>query len=256
MNHAEIEAAFASAVMDPKTPTPPWALSPRGDVDARRFSVYRNNVHVGLVGVLRAKFPVTARIVGEEFFTAMARAFCALDKPRSPLLAEYGDTFPDFIEAFAPAAGLPYLADVARLECHWLRAYHAADAAALALTDISTLPPSGMLALTLAAHPAAALVASRHPVGSIWSANRSAGDVRLRASGAETILVTRPGYEVDVRIVSEADGRFCASLFGGETIEAAAEAAAARFATFDLGTALVGLVSAGAFVSNPHPGTR
>jgi hypothetical protein len=39
VNQALIEDQFAAAVIDPARPVPAWALSPRGDVDARRFAV-------------------------------------------------------------------------------------------------------------------------------------------------------------------------------------------------------------------------
>ena len=46
-----------------------------GTPDFRRFSVYRNNIAVGLIAALEARYPVTQRIVGAEAFRTMARAF-------------------------------------------------------------------------------------------------------------------------------------------------------------------------------------
>jgi len=80
----------------------------------------------GLGKALKSRFPVVEKIVGEEFFAAMTRVFVKAQPPRSPLLATYGDDFPDFIATFEPARGLPYLADVARLEATRTRSYHAA----------------------------------------------------------------------------------------------------------------------------------
>ena len=53
----------------------------------RRFAVHRNNVVAGLVKALEARFPAAEKIVGKEFFAAMARAFVLERPPRSPLLA-------------------------------------------------------------------------------------------------------------------------------------------------------------------------
>ena len=58
----------------------------------------------------------------------MARAYALAEPPRSPVLMDYGAGFADFIAGFAPAASLPYLPDVARIERAWREAYHAADA--------------------------------------------------------------------------------------------------------------------------------
>ncbi len=53
-------SAFARALADGQPP--PFATP------ARRFAVYRNNVAVGLIRALEARFPVTRRLVGDAFF--------------------------------------------------------------------------------------------------------------------------------------------------------------------------------------------
>ena len=70
----------------------------------RRFGVYRNNVYSSLIDVLQARFPVVSRLVGEEFFRAMARVYVEQEPPRSAVLLRYGASFPDFVASFAPAA--------------------------------------------------------------------------------------------------------------------------------------------------------
>jgi hypothetical protein len=126
-----IQHAFAAALLDPERPVPNALTSHTARVPTRRFAVYRNNVAVGLVDALARRFPATQRIVGEEFFRAMARLYVQAEPPRSPLLMQYGDTFADFIARFPPAAEIVYLVDVARLEAARTRAHHAADAAPL-----------------------------------------------------------------------------------------------------------------------------
>ena len=101
---AERQGGFAAAVLDAGAPIPPGLVGPDGKPSARRFAVYRNNVIVGLSESMKITFPAVARIVGEEFFLAMARAYVVADPPRSPMLLEYGDGFPDFVERFPPAA--------------------------------------------------------------------------------------------------------------------------------------------------------
>ena len=146
----------ATALFDPAQPCPAGLIAWNGSDPARRFGVYRNNVIVSLVDALADTFAVTQELVGVQFFRAMAREFAGTNPPTSPLLAFYGDTFPDFIEHFPPATGLPYLADVARIEHLRVHAYHAADlepvhaeTIAAALAEVADLPH-----LRLAIHPA------------------------------------------------------------------------------------------------------
>lgn len=83
------------------------------------------------------------------------------------MLIEYGEALPEFIQSFAPAASLAYLADVARLECAWWRAYHAADAQPLEARAFAHLDPGRLEHTRFVFHPSVSLIASRHPVAAI-----------------------------------------------------------------------------------------
>ena len=52
------------------------------------------------------------------------------------MLVDYGEEFPDFLATFEPAAELPYLSDVARLDRFWTQAHVAADQTPIAAADI------------------------------------------------------------------------------------------------------------------------
>jgi len=159
----------------------------------------------------------------------------------------YGDGFPDFIGGFEPAKGLPYLADVARIEAAWTRAYHAADQEPSGIAWIASLDPAELTGARFEPHPAAAIVVSAFPAGSIWAAHQSETVTPVSKQSGETVLVVRPELDVHVHVLPASDTAFAAALLDGETIGAAAETAFAASPDFDFGKALVGLVSLGAF---------
>ncbi len=132
-------SAFAAALSEPSAAPPAMTRGRLGAPDACRFSVYRNNVAVGLIGALEARYPASRRIAGEDLFRGIARAFVRVNKPNSPVMIAYGEDFPEFVAAHAGAD--PCLADVARLENAWVQAYHAADAAAATVGDLAALSP-------------------------------------------------------------------------------------------------------------------
>ena len=80
------QSAFAEALLDPDRPLPAGIIDPDGAPAPKRFAVYRNNVTVSLIEALAAGFPVVQRIVGEEFFGAMACEFVRAHPPGSPLV--------------------------------------------------------------------------------------------------------------------------------------------------------------------------
>src|SRR5262245_61159155 len=80
----------------------------------RRPGMHRHHAAAGLVSALAERFPVVQRLVGEEFFRGMARAYVTQEPPRSPVLIQLGATFPAFVDGFDVAATIPYLGDMAR----------------------------------------------------------------------------------------------------------------------------------------------
>jgi hypothetical protein len=247
MSATAIESRLAAAIRDPAMPVPEGLTSARGEPDRLRFAVYRNNVHVSLVEALAKAFPVTRRLVGEEFFRAMARAYVALHKPTSPVLIAYGRNFPDFVADFPPAARLAYLPDLARLERAWLHAYHAAEATPLDAGEVLGRAPDKLPGLSFLAHPATALVRSDHAIGSIWAAHQAETVKPVETGRAEAVLVTRPQAEVRATVLPHADIPFVTRLLDQAPLGEAAWQALSADPGFDAGRALRGLLALGAF---------
>jgi hypothetical protein len=247
---AETQRSFAAALLDPALPAPAGLVGPDGKPSSRRFAVYRNNVIVGLTRTLKDAYPVVHRIVGSEFFLAMARAYVVGDLPRSPMLFDYGAGLPDFIDRFEPASVLPYLADVARIERAWTEAYHSSEASPIGPSAFSEIDPDLLQDVSLVLHPSVRIVRSRFPSLTIWQMNVDGGvpgPVDL-AAGGENVLVVRPQAGVEVRSVPNGSPEFIHALASGRPVLAAFEEAIAAEPSFDLSANLSDLVQAGAVV--------
>jgi hypothetical protein len=251
---AETQAAFAAAVMDPRLPTPADVIECGPDATEcgprRGFAVYRNNSLVTLIDALQERFPVTCRLVGEEFFRAMARSYVSGNRPRSPLLMNYGDDFARFVEGFAPANGVPYLSDIARLEVAWSQSYHAAEASSLQVRALADERPDALLEMRLTLHPSTRVLRSAYPIADIWSAHQAVGAVmRPTRWEPQDVLVVRPAADVEVNAVSFGLYDFVAALLDRHCVQHAAEGALRAHPDFDLGQSLVDLLRFGAIVA-------
>lgn len=245
--------AFAAALLDAQRPLPPGLKAWNGSDPARRFAVYRNNVIVSLVAALADSFPVVRRLVGEAFFEAMAAVHVRAQPPASPVLADYGAGFADWLDGFAPAQSLPYLADMARLEHARVMAYHAADAAPLQaeviaarVADAQRLPGSWPML-----HPSCRVLRSRYAIAALWAAHQRDGEmppIDIDQPGA-TLVLRDPGDAVLVIALDDGAAAFCAALQRGETLAAALHAAEAAGAGFDLAGTLALLLRHGAIVA-------
>ncbi len=220
------QQTFFDALLNPDRPPPGELTTWNGSDVTTRFSVYRNNVVASLIGALADTFPVTQQLVGEEFFLAMARIFVSAEPPRSRVLAFYGDAFPHFVEHFPPAASVPYLADVARLEMSRVHAFHAGDADELpvdviaqALANTDDLPN-----LIVGLHPSLQLLQSKYAVVSLWAAHQGIIDIsKVDPWTGENALVIRPQLDVEVISLDPSAAAFVAYLMQGENLGFATE---------------------------------
>jgi uncharacterized protein len=201
------------------------------------MAVYRGNVFGNWSGALAGAYPAVRRIVGEDYFDALARRYAAAYPSASGDLNEYGQAFARFLGEDADVQDLRYLPDVARLE--WLahRAYFAADP--------SPFDPARADEARLS--PACGLLASDWPVATIWNAHQPDGDPRSvdLGAGGELVLVCRPRWRAEVLALGTGDFRFFERLFAGAGLGGALEAALAVESGFDAGTALARWVPMG-----------
>jgi hypothetical protein len=241
---SQIQDGFAEALLSTTTPVPARVRGAALHRADRRFAVYRNNVVTSLIDVLAARFPVVKRLVGEEFFGAMAHAYVLREPPLSPLLIHYGETFPAFVEEFDAARPLPYLCDVARIELARGRAYHAADAEPLARQAYASLPKDRVGDQRVALLPSTSIVVSRYPALSIWEVNQAGAERPVESWGPEAALVARPFLEVETRRLRAGTDIFLLALQSGATIGDAVLSASTATPAFDASEGLAVLIGA------------
>ena len=249
MSWPETRDDFAVALIDP-TRAPPDALV---DPPAGRFDVYRNNVMVALIEALAARYPATLRLVGDDFFRAMAGAYARERKPASPVMLHYGADFPAFVAMFPPAAEMGWLVDVAALENLRTEAYHSAEARPATRADLdAALGHIGDSRLVL--HPSLRLLRAATPAITIWSTLQQSGEPEPPPHWhGEDALVLRPEADVETRLAPAGAYAFIAALRDGATLMEAVRSAIAEYGDFDAVTTLVELFDAGAVVAIHGP---
>ena len=239
-----MQSDFCAALLDPGLPVPHGLTDPQGRPAGKRFNVYRNNVAVGLTTALETGFPVVRKLVGPDFFSAMAAVFLRRHPPTSAVLMHFGTHLPDFISSFPPVAHLRYLPDIARIECAIRASYHSADALPLPPGHIVTLPPARLLAARLTLAPSLRIIRSRYPVWSIWAANSYATSTPAQ-NRAEDVVVLRPDFDPAPHLLAPSAFDFLAALAKGQTVGEAIETAGDAH---DLPATIALLVGGGALV--------
>jgi len=213
------QATFTKGLLDASIPAPEGLTNPDGAQATKRYDVYRNNVAVSLSDALEAAFPVIRKLVGDQFFRAMAGVYLRQHPPSSPLMMYYGEAMP------------------------MRQSYHAADAAPIQAEALQALAPDALMATTFRFAPAVHLLRSDFPIAAIYRANTQNGPKPVMK--AETALITRPEFDPMLHTLDQPAADCLAALIAGETLEAAI---AAGGDALDLGALLGLLLGQGAII--------
>jgi hypothetical protein len=239
---AEIQREFAAMLLAAQPP-------------AGRAAIYHNNRRANFRKALALTYPVTARIVGTDFFGQLADEHAVAHPSRHGDLHHAGRHFADFLGGGMAAAGsaFEYLADLARLEWAWAEALIAADAPTASIGMLRDIDSAAWPRLRLELQPAAAVIISAWPIHSIFTEHRreEPAFINLHAGG-ECVAVVRNAGVVEAHRLSASEGRFWRVLRAGGSLIAALDAAlevepeADAAGDFDLGVALARMFASGA----------
>lgn len=231
------QQAFATALLDTAATLPSFA----GEAVPQRFSLYRGNLSTTWRRTLGHAYPVVLALVGADFFGGLARAYGRQYPSDSADLTQFGARFADFLSSFPPAAELPYLPDMARLEWAVHLAHYAADAQALAPEALAALHPDQLEVRRFTLHPACALLASNWQVAALWHAHQDGEEQGMFPHDmqvASWTLVCRSRWKAQVLQVDAAAHAALLALLQGQTFGAALDAAFERDPAFDLAARL------------------
>lgn len=241
------QGSFAHALLDPTAPVPVELVLRGGGDIAQRFAVHRNNTIVSLVDALLAMFPVTAELVGEEFFRAMAGVHVRQSPPRRPVLWRYGQDFDRFIERFEPARCLPYLPSVARVEAACVQSLHAADDLPMSAERVAEVIADSQSLARRGCRLDASLVplSLTHAGAALWMAHQPGSDVSLTTidtARPQEVLIHRSGDGVVVWDPPVGTVALVHHLMDGMRLTQAMETVATAHDHFDFSISLGGLL--------------
>jgi hypothetical protein len=124
------------------------------------------------------------------------------------------------------------------------QSYHAADAVAVDAQKLSAIAPDALMAARLKIAPATQVIISDYPIYAIYRANTVA-DAPKPVMQAESVLVTRPGFDPQIHLINRAGAACVAALIKGQSL---GQTLAGADESLDLGAVLGVLLAQGAIV--------
>ncbi len=179
---------------------------------AERLEVYRNMYFLRLLEVLREDHPQLAKLLGDDAFADLARAYLAVHPSLHPSVRHVGDALVDFLATSPPPGLPPFAVDLARLEWARREVFDAPDAQPLKATDLAALDPERVAELRLELVPACMTMVAEWPVHEVWKDTGAAPAPKRTA-----LRVWREGFTVFHTAIDDAEEAALARLAGGAT---------------------------------------
>lgn len=217
---AELQQAFGAALLDAaQLPL----LEPRLKGDPARLGIYRGNLASAWRRALASAYPLLRKVLGEDDFDGLARAYGRAHPARDPDLNRFGAELADFV---GTDDARPWLPDLARLEWSVHESWYAPDAPAVSgggpLSVLAALNPQQFEASRAILHPSLRLHAADWATAAFWLEADAGGEPQRRPGHA---LVLRACWQVVVREIGPAEYAALVRLANGEDFGAAFDAA-------------------------------
>jgi len=250
------QQAFAHSVMAKKSP---HALAQHFKQYSNaefeeRISIYRNNFFASTSDVLKETFSTIEKLVGEDFFRALASAYIQQHPPKQPAMIFLGHDFPQFIRRFEHTQSLPYLADIAQFDWAQHTAYFAKDATPLTPNYFASQDNAHLAESRFILHPSVHLISSDFAIFSIWQTalDNQQGET-VNYSEPQSVLIVRPDVEVKTYQLSQPMRTLIQALMSGKPLLGALEAATNQADTnqveFDPGEAVNFVITSGLIIN-------
>jgi hypothetical protein len=232
----DAQAAFAAHLSGHDQPELVAAIGGDSRTALQRLQLHRHHVSRSVGAALAATFPTVATVVGQEFFGLLARDFMVGTVLEHPVLSRYGGHFPQFVAAKQERHGLPYLADVARLDWALNVAFHARLEPRLSAADLAGWPQDALLSLSARLPTGSSLIESAYPLDLIWQASQPGGPVDAvdLAAGPVCLAIFRRPEDAAFVVLAPGEAAFIKCLCRGDPLAAAARCASQGEEDFDL----------------------
>jgi len=180
------------------------ALTPEKQLD-----IYQSSIQNSLINALGQIYPICQQLTGERFFHQMALQFVLYHPSTQADLAEYGEAFSVMIKTYEPARNVPCLADMARLEWAYHRAFHASNQTPLNLQCLQGYSSDELVQCIFSLPQSHCLLQTDYPVDKIWQAHQTQDTDVLHATQKQRYLyIYRNHYSIHIDRLTQQQWQF------------------------------------------------
>ncbi len=218
MTLKQFQDAFSAQLLSPNNAHDTPYIT-QSNENVLRMKIYQNNVYSSLLDILKNRYPISRKLVGDDFFTVLGQQYIANHPPESPVMLHYGESLPRFIEQHKDKHNIAYLSDIAVLESARHKAYYAKDNDHLQPADIARKPIEKLLESSINMVPSAVLIQSSFSIHTIWlHLKESDQTLNTDISHNENIFIFKKNLGVQTLRLQDAYAYFIQLLLNKNTL--------------------------------------
>lgn len=104
-----------------------------------RFNVYRHNIIHSLTDILKGRYELCVKLIGEDAFADIAESYIQNNLPHRPELYLWAYNFPNFFQTKGQTHGYEYWGDLAQFEHNMHSIYYVHEGESYTTHDMGTL---------------------------------------------------------------------------------------------------------------------
>ena len=181
------------------------------------FQVYQESYITRLSDALADTFEAVKWVLGPDLFYDVCHRYIETHKSEAYHLSEYGDVFPEFLQAHSLSKNIPFLYDLARFEWTYKTLCHAATPRPLPLEKATESLKSRDVKIRFVA--AFKIFKSPYAVHKVWSQRTGPAYLyeELDWNQAESLILYKKDGKVHITAVNETDAEILGRLQRGQS---------------------------------------
>jgi hypothetical protein len=200
--------------------------------DDRGISIYRRNLLANAQRALTITFPTVFELLDSNISESLVYQFLRNSPPHQGDWAQWGESFPHFLETTEEGENYPYIADCATLDWYVHCALKGIDQTLLE-TSLQVLSESEPEHIFIEFNPNVKVLNTVYPIADIFEAHHNDEEVQRKVamenakkslSGKyfeQVVLVYRPEFQPKVTSLTASEGLFINVLLAGGSLEQA-----------------------------------
>lgn len=198
------------------------------------FAIYKKNIEFNHISILKMVYPITQKLVGEDFFNTAAHFYCQHFPAINSNFNFYGAYFSEFLKTYPPIQKLQYVYEMAEVEWLLHHVYHSAPPITVTF-PIENIKKNDYAHLIFTLEEHCYLIKCKHTILGLWqSCQQQEEDNIFLKREKEYLMIYATSFTTTIEKLTFTEFLLLQELKKGKTLDKVNKTLLARVSKFDI----------------------